>query len=399
MYSLRDLTKAAERMESPSENSLERLLAAFSGPDEPKAARAFEELSVLTRRGLNSYLRERLHSEEAREDVIQDVLRRIWTRRLQFENRGAAAWWSLVKLAAEQCRVDLVRKVGSEVTWDEAEVGEVPSDEMSSVDAVLQDLNDANELYRAADELWLGFDPSLSDAERARRTLAAHLFFNLNMEWHQVSDVLNRGKPSETVKRGQLDAWLANPATIRSLAFRTLYLDNAGLTACLLQLPSDEPSELQKVRMQAMTQNPTDNPSGNWTWTEIRVILWRYRDAERVDRILARESCVYDKQEIQAIFDRCLAEFPFPKIMERLCTSLTKWPKARQELTESGIWQRLVFEIYAKDTTQHRDIHDRTSPAASLAPYSLTPGMLNVWLSSGRMFAKLASYVQARMAK
>ena len=81
--------------------------------------------------------------------------------------------------------------------------------------------------------------------------------------------------------------------------------------------------------------------------------------------------------------------------MKQLGDALVRWPKAKRECAEAGLWQRLVLEVYCKDTTQHRDIFDRLSPPASFAPYHLTLGMLNVWLSNGRLFAKLAAHIKS----
>jgi DNA-directed RNA polymerase specialized sigma24 family protein len=381
-------------MNDRSEPTLGELLAGFASADDVRAARAFEGLAVLTRRGLHSYLRGRLHSQEAREDVIQEVLRRIWIRRGQFENQGTAAWWSLVRLVAEQCRVDLVRKIGAEIAWDEYELAEIPSGELVVMEALLEDLDDRQALYRAADELWLGFDPALSERDRARRVLAAHLFFSKRLGWDQICDLLNRNSRDAPVTRAQLDGWLIAASTIRALAFRSLYRDNTRLTCHLLGLGDDDPGELLQIARMAASGDQTQPPPAGWTWDEVRIILWRYREAERHDRILAKERCTLNKQELKLLLDRCVGMFPFLGNMEQLISDLSRWPEARKELAAAGVWQRLVFEYYGQDSPNHQDIFDRTAAPAALAPYHLTLGMLNVWLSNGRLAAKLASFVQ-----
>jgi len=384
-------------MNQRSEPTLDELLTAFCSKDEAKASRAFELLAVLTRRGLNGYLREKLHSHEAREDVIEEVIRRIWTRRLQFQNRGSAAWWSLVKLAADQCRIDLVRKVGSEVAWDESELGDIPSQDLPAMEALLEAIEERNDLYRVADEVWLGFPPELSERDRARRVMAADLFFTQGFTWEQVCDVLNRGDRTAKVTRTTLDSWLSAPSTIRAFAFRNLYLENSRLAEHLLNLSGDE-GELERISRLATSGDESQDPPENWSWPEVRAVIWRYLEGDRQDRIVARDLCTLNKEDLQSLFDRCLADFPFLENMKRMSADLAKWPRAREELQETGLWQRIVFEYYCKDTTHHRDIHDRTAPAAALAPYNLTLGMLNVWLSNGRLFAKLAAYVQSQGA-
>lgn len=374
------------------ERNISDMLAAFCSHDDLTSNHGFGQLAEVTRRGLHAYLRTKLHSVDAREDVVQEVLRRIWSRRSQFQNRGVSAWWRLVKQAADQCRIDYVRKVGAERAWDDSETGEIPATETVLVDDFLDSLVDRKTFYRFADELWLGFDPSLSEQQRTRRILAAELFYIEGMTWDEVCAILNRNESGPVVSRAELDVWLEAATTIRSLAFRMLYRTNEELAGHLLGIASASEADLNQVTVQAMSSDRAISTTSAWTREEIRVILWRYRDAERQDRILAHELCLLDKSEMANLFDRCLENFPFVPLMKRLCHQLAKWPKAQQELTDQGLWQRLVFEYYCRETTQHRDIYERTANAAELAPYHLTMGMLNVWLSNGRLMAKLANY-------
>ena len=375
------------------EPNLSDMLAAFCSQDDLTSTQAFEQIAAVTRRGLHAYLRLKLHSFDAREDIVQEVLRRIWSRRSQFQNRGVSAWWRLVKQAADQCRIDYVRKVGSERAWDDSETGDIPAAETVLIDDLLDTLADRNTFYRFADELWLGFDPRLSEQQRTRRILAAQLFYVEGMTWDDVCAILNRNESGSMVSRAELDVWLESAATIRSLAFRMLYRTNEELSGHLLGIPDASEADLNQITVQAMSSEIPISSSSTWTREEVRVILWRFRDAERQDRILAHELCLLDKSELAILFDRCLEDFPFVPLMKRLCHQLSKWPKAQQELTDQGLWQRLVFEYYCRDTTQHRDIFERTAGAAELAPYHLTMGMLNVWLSNGRLMTKLANYV------
>ena len=381
------------------EPNMSDILAAFCSQDELTSTHAFEKLSVLTRRGLHSYLRVKLHSLDAREDIVQEVLRRIWSRRNQFQNRGPSAWWRLVKQAADQCRIDYVRKIGAERAWDDSETGDVPAAEQLMVDDLLDTISDRENLYRNADELWLGFDIRLSEQQRTRRTLAAQLFYIEGMAWDDICAILNRKGQGPSVTRAELDVWLGSAATIRGLAFRMLYQSNDELAGHLLGIEGASEADLNQITVQAMSSDLPIALDNRWTREETRIILWRYRDAERQDRILAHELCQLDKTELADLFDRCLNCFPFVPLMKRLCDQLSKWPKAQQELMDQGLWQRLVFEYYCRDTTQHRDIYERTAYAAELAPYHLTVGMLNVWLSNGRLMAKLAKYVSSQVTE
>ncbi len=381
-------------VDARAERSLKDLIAGFCGADAQVAEACFPALCEITSRGLKAYLKSKLYSDEAREDVIQEVLKRLWMRRGKWEDKGASGWWALVKRIADQCRIDMVRKVGGEVLWDDAEVGEVEDGESTTVELLLEAIADREALYRAADELWLGFSELISDRDRVRRALAAQLFYQHALGWEEVLTMLNRNSPDRPLSRGELDSWLADPSVIRSAAFRTLFRSNDQLASHLLEMDPIDEAALNALTVLAMAPNPKVAPPGNWTWPEVQVILWRYRQAERVDKIQAHELCSVEKDEMAALFDRCLAKFPFSDIMKQLLDSLERWPLATRELSEPGLWQRLVFEYYCRETSNHRDIFDRTSSPADLASYRLTMAMLNVWLSNGRLFARLAAHLQ-----
>jgi hypothetical protein len=78
--------------------------------------------------------------------------------------------------------------------------------------------------------------------------------------------------------------------------------------------------------------------------------------------------------------------------MNMLLEKLDRAPQlnAKSVLGTSGLWQRLAFQYRYQDELTHRDIQDRTDPPASLVAYSITLGMLNVWLSNGRLLTQLA---------
>lgn len=65
-----------------------------------------------------------------------------------------------------------------------------------------------------------------------------------------------------------------------------------------------------------------------------------------------------------------------------------------------GLWQRLAFQYWYRDSLPHKDIHDRIQPAyrhvAEPAHPEITLGRLNVWLSNGRLLERLARAVRSR---
>ena len=383
-------------MSDLGEASLNQLIEAFCGQEREDATEAFGELAQRIRRGLFSYYYSSAMPSALKEDIAEEVIRRLWTNRANIENRGSAAWWNLVKKMADQVRVDILRKEGHQVSLEEFEYDEVPDSEVPAVHVLLEKLEDRLGFYRAADELFLGLNREESEEDRARRILAAYLFYREGLSWQAVCDVLNRRQPQTPVTRQTLDAWFQSEQTILELAFRTLYVCNDHLASQILGIPTASEEELNQIHQQAMLPSEGDSGLNGWTWAEVRAILWRYRDADRINRILTHEHCKLDKEELFRVFDRCLDHFPFTSIMKGLILELATWPPARKTLTNPGLWHRLVLEYHCNDTTRHRDILDRTSPAAAEVPCKLTNGMLNVWLSNGRLFMKLASYIKHR---
>lgn len=128
------------------------------------------------------------------------------------------------------------------------------------------------------------------------------------------------------------------------------------------------------------------------------MILWRYRHGLLHEQILQRDDCAFSPQLLTELIDRTLACFPFSQEMLSLLAALGT--RGRQALMERGLWQRLAFQYKYRDSLPHQDIQDRTQPAyrqvAEADHPEITLGMLNVWLSNGRLLERLGRFVRGQ---
>jgi DNA-directed RNA polymerase specialized sigma24 family protein len=357
-------------------------LADFAGPGESRAEAAFLWLMEASMPMLQARLRQRLRRREDCEDVAVQVQLRVWRYRERFDNRGRASWLRFLKQVADRCLIDHATANRSEISLDDSDWGDVPATDLPVVDSLIDVLRDRDRLYAAADELWLGERTPDHD----RRLFAAKLFYLDRLPWKAVCDLVR-------VDRATLDRWLGDPVVARYVAFDALYLGNVELASRLLGLAEASPELLNALAQEAAAPTTAEPPTPGRTWPEVFAILWRYRFAHLTEQIATHPNGSLDRKELEALFDRCRREFPFASIMSGLVSHLGKSTVVRAGLTETAFWRRLVFQYFAADELPHRDIHDRTSPAADVVGYHLTLGMLNVWLSNGRLFKALADHV------
>lgn len=359
-------------------------LAKFVGPSEALAQAAFDRLMSATAPILDRHLRTYLSREEDRQDVIQEVRIRAWRYRNRFQNRGFGSWLSFVKLTAERCAVDLARGRAADLSVDDPTWREIPEDELPVVADFFEFTRNRELLYRLADDLWLGE----GGADFDRRLLAGKLFYLDGMSWDRLAARLK-------VDRRTLDTWLTDPIVLRHVAYAGLYLDNARLTRHLLGLASPD-EDLSSLLMKARDRSEEAPPEG-WTWPEVYAVLWRYRFARLTEHIQAMPECGLGRAELEALFDRCRANFPFENIISTLAARFGPLSVGEETLKGTSLWRRLVFQFASADELPHRDIHDRMSPPAAVAGFSLTLGMLNVWLSNGRLAKAIRDHYRRRI--
>lgn len=352
------------------------LLDAICGRDDVEARRAFASLEKTARSVVDTYLRTACHlvNPEDRSDIAQEVLVRLWNTRHSFQNQGVASWRAWLKRTAYRCFVDWLR-AGSRLPlvaeWDE---DQVPQEERPLAEAVLI-LAEAQQLYFLADCLFLGLDPEVRPEEHDRRLLAAQLFYLDKEPWENVLHLLGPEPPGNpALDRARLDEWLADAALLRHLAFRTLFMENTQLAEHLLNAP--------------------DLPSPKWSEAERIAIVLRYRNGLLEDQVAERQDCALNKEEISALCERCEALFPFENYIKAFLTSLNSAVRqaVRQDFAEPGLWQRLAFEYRYREFLAHKDIQARTQPPARAIGGDVTEGMLNVWLSNGRLLRRLGKF-------
>jgi DNA-directed RNA polymerase specialized sigma24 family protein len=357
-------------------------LVAFTSDSDERAEWGFEKLLVRTRPMLNAHLRTVLTRTEDREDVISTVVERLWRARRRFVPLGMAAWWQFVKRTADRCAMDQLSANGRVGLMELPELQEIPDSELPVIDSLLASLQDRATLYRLADEVWLGEQA----IDHHRRLLAAKLFYIDGLAWDRVALIVSGGPPDrKSVTRQALDQVFSDPTMIRYVAYAVLYFNNPAITALILGLDTADLDAIERATWGARNGEP---PAG-WTWDETAVILRRYLKIMLLDQIAAIPECSFEKEDLRDLFDRCRQRFPFVARIDALLSRLEHLPDAAQLLTHRRLWSRLVFQYHASDELPHRDIHERVAPPAERVGFTLTLGMLNVWLSNGRLLEKL----------
>ncbi len=370
----------------------EQALRDFVSSADDRVTEAFGKISQRAISMLHVYLKSRLPAPEDREDVIQEVLQRLWRSRATFELRGVASWWIFVKRTADRCAIDHFRSKGQALAQDPIDMADIPDEDIPSVDVLVEALEDRERLYRLADEVWLG-EPG---PHLERKVLAAKLFYLDGMRWDDICRMMAPYQEGGAdLTRNELDRWLIDPIVIRHVAFDCLYLSNEVLAARLLGIPEADQRELDRLRDLAGSET-TEVPPTGWTWPEVHAVIWRYRYAALFEQIVRMPNCRLKKEELVELFDRCRSQFPFDSIVGNLQSRIERSPSSSGLLGQARLWHRLVFEYFASDGLPQKDIHERTAPAASRVGYDLTLGMLNVWLSNGRLFKQLAAHLASQ---
>ncbi|HSV74471.1 MAG TPA: hypothetical protein VLH79_12000 [Chthonomonadales bacterium] len=352
-------------------------LRAFLDGNCPDRRAAFDRLAIHARRFLAAYLRGKSPSTASlHEDVVQESLLRVWSARDRIENRGLGSWYCLLKRVADRCHVDMLRSLAHETDAPDEAPDDVPDGDEPLVDALARALDDADAAARIrheADSLWLGLADSVSEADRERRCLAAQLLLVDRLPWRDVVRLL--GQP--VAGRAELDSWAREPAVIRLLAYHRLHLDGIALARRV---------ECAASRSSALSD------------AERTVIAWRLGSGMSLEQIARRSDCPLTGPQLEALDDRLRAALPFASWMRELVEALqaARISVAEAALSSLGLWQRLAFEYRYADDLAHRDIHDRTAPAAGVVGREVTMGMLNVWLSNGRLAQRLAGRLAKR---
>lgn len=343
--------------ERPNEDDIKRFLST----DEKVAKSSFDEISVAVRPILRGLLRRRVIAWEEREDLVQEALIKLWHARTTYRYQSMPQWWKYLFIIADRVAIDHARKE-HEIASLEATINDIPDDEMSNVVGVVAQAATTEAIDRLADAALLGVPYELSQFERNRRLLAGQFFYLHHASWQQILRVLKSTEArGGMITRPILDHWLDDPATIRLVAYRHLYVSPTGL------------SQLLRERLPEATEQ------------EREAVEYRYRYSMTTDQIERR--CDLEKPQLKALFARCASLLPFGSLMESL---LTRMEGKKPLLKHPEVWQRLAFQYNYRDGVAHLDILERINPAAKHVGEEFNPTTLNTWLSGGRLVHKLA---------
>ena len=381
-------------------------MTALASPDEAVAREALDYLFDGSRTFLDRYLRHACNLKDAdvRADVAQMSFVRLWSSRGAFENQGSNAWRGWLQRTASRCHVDYLRSRRWLASEDEFDLHAIPSEERPVIDAILTAV-ESDTLFRLADIFFLDLDPNITPRMHDRRLLAAELFYVDGEKWPTVVRLLGPPSPGEPpLTRQELDRWLADAGVLRHLVFRALYYDNDRLAAHLLGWPEmagEERGRALDSLMRRATESDAadicDETDREFSWAAVRVLLWRFRHALLDDQIRNRADQTLTEEQLGALIARCAADFPFADLMAEMTAKIVPDGSRSAEkalFAVPGLWQRLAFEYWYRENIPHNDIRDRMQPAANRVGYDVTRGMLNVWLSNGRLVRRLAHKYQ-----
>ncbi len=359
-------------------------LERFAGADSRAADEAFVQLSSRIERFLWRYLALHSPNEQDREDVISMVLQKLYAKRSEFDVKSIGQWWAYVATTGKRCAGDHAKR-GDDVPIDD----DLPATDMDLIGSVAELSHFRSMLYRAADEFWLGVPRTLPEKQRRRMLLAAQLFYLNGAPHVEICQVLGLGKPLD---REELDEWLSDRAVLMDLAYSQLYIDNETLACTLLGRDRAlSPKELD-AWVAGAEKGDGEAPQG-WTWEEIKIAVWRYRNGLLTEKMQQINPGLSLKM-IESALAKCSPRLPFVKTARNLQTALKQKHVLFEPLSRTELWRRLVFQYLTAHELPHKQILERTEAAAKVAGFGMTAAMLNGWLSNGRLVTQLAANIK-----
>jgi hypothetical protein len=363
--------------------------------DTEEGLACFDRVIEGSRAFLSRYIKKKRLPIEDANDIEQQVVLKVLKKRLELRFDSSAKWYSYLKSAADSCVAEHWGTKGDLQPIDDSGMGQIPDEDLPTVQAIL-DAIEEQKLLLLADELWLGADLSFTDSQRDIRLLAAQLFFLHGLTWQEVLRLLNQGAGESALSRSQLDDWCSCWSIQRQAAYRSLHMDGDKLALLLLGVPWFDLGQLQALQRNAESVEPAGAPPATWTWTEVQVVLLRYRHNLDTGRIVSRCNGRVTSSEISSICDRCAALLPFVSIVKTMHTALRRSGSDPAVPFEEGLWRRLAFQYRYVDNLQVKDIQERVEAAAQVVERALNFGVLNMWLSGGRLLRQLGKHRQRR---
>lgn len=356
-----------------SDEELEWALWHLDSSDEHTANKACSILLGWLQR-TQTYRIQRIVPNSAVDDVIQNVLAKIWQGRGKLEYRGLLRWKVLIRLMVHQACVDWLKK-NREVQF--------PKD----FDIGIPDKPEPSREYldKLCGEVWLGYPRDLPLNERNRRVLAVQLHYeNDELSWDQIWQLVHNREATPR-DRETYEGWLADDALLRDYAFRALYAGGPEIVRELLNL--QETLDLFELASQSLDGDRDERFCPGWTHAEVAAIVWRFGFDSLRAQTLARPDNRLTEQEFDELCVRCEGNQMFNNRMQRLLKSLGH--QAQSVFAKQRVYKRLAYEYGIRNSIPQRDVHWRMAGPAALAGYILTMATLNAWISGGRLEKEL----------
>lgn len=337
--------------------------------DPQVAASALRVLEPRIKGFLWRYLGSLLPRDADREDAIAEVFAKLWAHRERIQVLSLGACWRYLAVMARRVALDMI----GDNRFETLELDEAGT---TFIDRVAENRLAQWQLYRTADRLWIGVCEHISEIEQDRRLLAAQLHYLEGRSWKDIVEILH---PAEEITRETLDEWLLDPATLRLLALKHVYRSNESLAALLL---GREISDL-----------PRHSDAGD---PEEQVILLRFLNGLLREKIVQMLPDLAEAS-IDAIVERCKKNLPYSRLAKEVEQSYRRLP-CESLLSDQGLIRRLVFQYHVADNLPQKQILERCEPVADAWGQKLTDGMLNVWISNGRLFTQLVKFLSGEQS-
>ncbi len=337
------------------DSDLRRLLEDFVGPDETRAQASFTKLSPRIRAFIKSYLGSSQVQAEQQEDIAAKTMIRLWNNRLNIKIQSISQWWNYVRKTAKNVTIDMLPKEQVMDLFDDILAEETPD-----IDAAIQARHQSKLFYFAANHLWLGLRES--SRRMLKRLLTMQLFYLDKRDWKEVSVTAG------IRDRSRLDALLESQESLCLLAFHELYSSGRDIVGHIeRKWPDREPAVTAILRMR---------------------YVYGF-SAMRISQALGYEDSIY----VDSVLEESLTKLPFRSRMMRLIK--LKHPK-KAILSEQGIFKRASFQYAFSPSQEYPQtlISELLCPPAEVSNCKFNPGILNMWLSGGRLEDELKKFMK-----
>lgn len=351
--------------------------------DASMSADAFTRLWSLVQERLARAAKRFGLSEDDANDVVQSVSIRLWERRASFTDFGVGAFWAYAFRMVKNLAIDRTRR---DRRFEMVEVNDdtISAADSPYVEALVEAALERGELTSLADRLWLGDPPRSSDS-----VLAVQLCLTEGVTPLEAAAILGLDPP--TVER-----LLHTPEVARYAAYAALMWPSEELVAYVLD-PSSSSSQSDPAEILRRSRAGEEVPMGAWAASEVPPVILHVlygMNMEEIVRVLAPAT---NPVEVTAVIHRAVDVYPFARIASNVATALHA---CLEEVLRNGdFWRRLVFEYHTHVQLPHRQILDRTGPAAAVFSFDLKPTTLNSWIGNGRLWSQLAAFAAKEAAR